>query len=78
MRFENIIRRRLYIQPTSDKGGNSINIYTVIADRIYVTTEYEGNDVHKAYNAYIGAITNYSLCTVYLYENDTVIQEKSV
>ena len=55
-----------------------MNIYTVIADGVYVTTEYEGNDVHKAYNAYIEAITNYSLCTVYLYENDAVIQEKSV
>jgi hypothetical protein len=50
----------------------------VIADGLYVTTEYEGNDIHKAYSAFIEAISNYSLCNVYLYENDTIIQEKSV
>ena len=52
--------------------------YTVIADGIYVTTEYEGTDVHKAYDAYINAITNYTRCNIYLYENDTLIAEKSV
>jgi hypothetical protein len=78
VKFENIIRRRLSTQPTSRKGKNNVNTYTVIADGLYVTNEYEGNDIYKAYSVFIEAITNYSLCNVYLYENDTIIQEKSV